>query len=386
MLTPIPRSVCLLTQLTSTMRNFDTTLQGTARNQSSILQYAHSFHTPLLQLSLKLNNAFLVSNIYGYKIQLHGAIVSSKVKVVAEYLEKFRNSDRMIEFMDLPLKDLKETSDQTLNLFSQIASQFGELVQLVDELISKSLTLKIEQARNATADVENEIRDLKRQQLLDEAAFYKELDNLKDLQAREADESQCYWKYNWITQRMDIRYCPPPDSSRIRQANRSIKIAKAKLENTIKLLTEKEVEAAKKKEDNNELLMRRLENTGSPLSRLKNNLTELGKNWNKLVSICGNIQSGAGKSLNIIKGANRTSTLWSNHLYENISFNLNKTKEDMSLIETVMNIYLEGSDKHIMKTVLEIEEIMMKRENPEPGVLEPSLPGKCDVETGEIRI
>ncbi|XP_046633528.1 uncharacterized protein LOC124312960 isoform X3 [Daphnia pulicaria] len=216
LLTPLPRIAYFLARLMSmSMQNLDTAFGGTVRNLSPVVQYAHSFRTTLLQISQKLNNAFLVSLTNADQIKMHSLFVPSKVKEVAGYLEKFENSSRIIEFLYLPLKNLKETSDLTLNLSSQIAKEFGELVYLVDELakfLISSKSDKEQQLKIASTEInsrnneknkieqeiliiENEIEHLKGQTRLDEKSFYDTIDALKHLQE---DKSQCYWKHKGI--------------------------------------------------------------------------------------------------------------------------------------------------------------------------------------------
>ncbi len=327
---------------------------------------------------------------------MHSFIVPSKVKEVTGYLGKF---NRMTEFLYLPLKNLKETTDQTFNLSSQIANYFGELNQLVDEVIkshNSSKSNKEQQVRNTTTELnreneekkrteteilfkEKEIENLKRQKQMDEEEFNKAMDNLNYLQNREYDESQCYWRYNWRTVKNDW-FCPPykPDTYKIQQANQMAREAKKKLEITMKSLSGEEEEAAKKREVDSELKIRieRLNHelhqlnedgqvlwdTTIPLTWLRKSLQKLEKSWKKFVVICGNIQSGATKSLNIVKEANRTSANnLNNELSESILFNLRKTEEDLSLIEIVIDIYLEESIKHNTEIVSEVEQMMTKQ-------------------------
>ncbi len=394
------------------MQNLDTAFRGTVRNLSPVAQYAHSFRTTLLQISQKLNNAFLVSLTNADQIKMHSLFVPSKVKEAAGYLEKLGNSSRIIEFIYLPLKNLKETSDQTLNLSSQIASEFGELVYLVDELtkfhissksdkeqqlnsVSPEINLRNNEKEKIEKDIriiENDIENLKRQKQNDEADFNNKMDDLNNLKE---DKSQCYWV--WY---QGITYCPPPDPKQIQKINQSQRIAEVKLENTMKSLHTKEEEARKKREEENELLittesLRReinqlnedfqlLNKTSDPLNRLRtNNLMKLNVSWNKFVTISRDIQSGAKKNLEIIEEANRTSTHWSPQHSEKISFNMNKTKEGLLLVKTAIEIYLEGSSENIVDIFAEVEQMMTKREN--PGELERSLRDKCIKATEEIK-
>ncbi len=257
------------------MQNLERTFRGTLTNESPIVQYGQSFHTTLLQISQKLSNTFQNSIINVQRIKMHSLILPSKVKEVTGYLGKF---NRMAELLYLPLKNLKETTDQTFNLSSQIANYFGELNQLVDEVIkshNSSKSNKEQQVRNTTSELhreneekkrtqteillkEKEIENLKRQKKLDEEEFNKAMDNLNYLQNRESDESQCYWAYNWKTIKHDWWYCPPykPDPYQIRQVNQTAQAAKIKLEKTIKSLSAKEEEAAKEREVDKELKIR----------------------------------------------------------------------------------------------------------------------------------
>ncbi|EFX85172.1 hypothetical protein DAPPUDRAFT_300342 [Daphnia pulex] len=416
LLTPLPRIAYFLAQLMSmSMQNLDTAFRGTVRNLSPVVQYTHSFRTTLLQISQKLNNFFLVSLTNADQIKMHSLFVPSKVKEVAGYLEKFENSSRIIEFIYLPLKNLKETSDQTLNLSSQIASEFGELVYLVNELTkfhTSSKSDKEQQLKITSADIqsryvkkkeieeeivliEHEIENWRKQKQRDEAEFNNTMDALKDLQDRQADKSGCYWTLSWARW---IWYCPnQPDPSKFRQVNQSTGIAKSKLENTMNFLHAKEEVFRKKREEENQLLitaeslrheMRQLNedlqllgNTSDPLNRLRKNNLKLDASWNKFVAICRDIQSGAKKNLEIIEEANRTSTHWSHS--EKISLNLNKTKEDLLLVKTVIEIYLEESRENIVELFAEVEQKMTKREN--PGELEQSLQDKCKKVIEEIK-
>ncbi|XP_046461571.1 uncharacterized protein LOC124207962 isoform X2 [Daphnia pulex] len=418
LLTPLPRIAYFLTRLMSmSMQNLDSAFRGTVRNPSPVVQYTHSFRTTLLQISQKLNNAFLVSLTNADQIKMHSLFVPSKVKEVAGYLEKFKNSSRIIEFIYLPLKNLKETSDQTLNLSSQIASEFGELVYLVDELTkfhTSSKSDKEQQLKTTSAEIQSryvrkkkieeeivfirhEIENWRRKKQRDEAEFNNTMDALKDLHS---EKTNCDWAYNWRTVRWDIWYCSEPDPYRIQQANQSTGIAKSKLENTMKFLHAKEEEARKKREEENQLLitaeslrhemhqlnedLQLLGNTSDPLNRLrKNNLKKLDVSWNKFVAIFRDIQSGAKKNLEIVEEANRTSTHWSHQHSEKISLNLNKTKEDLLLVKTVIEIYLEGSRENIGELFAEVEQMMTKREN--PGELERSLQDKCKKVIEEIK-
>ena len=422
LLMPIPQSVLLLAQLMSlSIQNLDTAFRGSLRIQSPIVQYPHSFRTTLLQISQKLNNAFLVSSTNADKIKMHSLFVPSKVKEATGYLEKSTNSSRMAEFLYLPLKNLKETTDQTFNLSSQTANHFGELVQLVDEVIQShkfSMSTKEQQVRNTTSELnreneekkrtqteillkEKEIENLKRQKQLDEEEFNKAMDNLNYLQNREYDESQCYWAYNWKTLRWNIWYCPPykPDPYQIRQVDQRAQAAKRNLEKTMRSLNAKEEEAAKEREVDKELKIRierlnhewhqlnedvqLLSNTTTPLSLLRQNSSKLDKSWNKFVVICGKLQSSATKSLDVIKEANRTSTLWNNQLSESILLNLNKTNEDLSLVKSVIDIYLEGSNIEIIREIVtEVEQMLTMRENIKE---EKRLLAKCGEASGEIK-
>jgi ElaB/YqjD/DUF883 family membrane-anchored ribosome-binding protein len=167
----------------------------------------------------------------------------------------------------------------------------------------------------------------------------------------------------------------------------------------MKSLHAKEVEAQIKREEENQLLitteslkhemhqlnedMQLLGNTSDPLNRLKkNNLKKLDVSWNKFLAICRDIQFGAKKNLEIIEEANRTSTHWSHQLSEKISFNLNKTKEDLLLVKTVIDIYLNNSEDFV-EIFAEAEQMMTKREN--PGELERSLQDKCRKAIEEIK-
>lgn len=401
LLIPVPRSIFVLANLMKiSTQSLDTAFRGTVRNQLPILRYGHSFRTTMLKISQKLSNAFLVSSANADKIKMLCLFVPHRVKDATKFLRKMGNFSEMVDYLYLPLRNLKETTDQAFNLSSQIASQFGELVQLVDEVSMVQISSKLnneQRKKNVSTElnlekpkkkameleiiaIENNIRDLKRQQLLDEAAFNEALDSLKLLQAREADESKCYWKLNWKLR--NDWYCPDkPDPSQIQKVDETAKKAQKDFEKTLKLLHEKELEAAKKREDDNELLIRierlsyemrqlsedmqLLNKTTAPLSRLKKNVTEMGEKWTNFAAICGSIQSGAAESLEIVEEANRTSTVWSNQLSEKISFNLNKTKEDMSLVETVVDIYLKGSSGHIKEIVAEMEQLVTKTGDPE---------------------
>jgi hypothetical protein len=421
LLMPIPQSVSLLAQLMSlSIQNLDTAFRGSLRIQSPIVQYPHSFRTTLLQISQKLNNAFLVSSTNADKIKMHSLFVPSKVKEAKGYLEKSTNSSRMAEFLHLPLKNLKETTDQTYNLSSQIANHFGELVQLVDEVIQShnfSMSTKERQVRNTSVElhrerqekkrteieilsIEKEIENLKEQRQSDESAFHYALEDLKQLQSKETDESQCYWRYNWDWDRTYTRICPHhPDPSQIRQLNQTAKTAQKKLEKTMRSLYAKEEEAAKEREVDNELKIRierlnhelhqlredvqLLGNISDPLRLLRISFKKLDKSWKNFVVICENLQSGATKSLDVIQEANRTSTLWNNQLSESILLNLNKTNEDLSLVKSVIDIYLEGSNIEIIREIVtEVEQMLTMRENIKE---EKRILAKCGEASGEIK-
>ena len=421
LLMPIPQSVLLLAQLMSlSIQNLDTAFRGSLRIQSPIVQYPHSFRTTLLQISQKLNNAFLVSSTNADKIKMHSLFVPSKVKEATGYLEKSTNSSRMAEFLYLPLKNLKETTDQTFNLSSQTANHFGELVQLVDEVIQShkfSMSTKEQQVRNTTSELnreneekkrtqteillkEKEIENLKRQEQFDKAEFDKAMDNLNYWQIRKSDESKCYWKYNWDLRATYTWVCPDhPSPSQMRQVDQKAKTAQIKFEKTMKLLSAKEEEAAKEREVDSELKIiierlnheknqlnedvQLLRNTSTPLSLLRQNSSKLDKSWNKFVVICGKLQSSATKSLDVIKEANRTSTLWNNQLSESILLNLNKTNEDLSLVKSVIDIYLEGSNIEIIREIVtEVEQMLTMRENIKE---EKRLLAKCGEASGEIK-
>jgi hypothetical protein len=402
LLIPVPRSIFVLANLMKiSIQSLDTAFRGTVRNQLPILRYGHSFRTTMLKISQKLSNAFSVSSTNADKIKMLCLFVPRRVKDAKKFLGKMGNFSEMVDYLYLPLRNLKETTDQTFNLSSQIDSQFGELVQLVDEVSMVQISSKLnneQRIKNVSTElnlekpkkkameleiiaIEKDIKDLKGQQLLDEAAFNRALNSLKLLQTREADESTCYWKYNWRTVRKDW-YCPDkPDPFQIQKVDETAKREQQNFEKTLKLLHEKELEAAKKREVDNELLIRierlsyemrqlsedmqLLNKTTAPLSRLKKNVTEVAEKWNNFATICGSIQSGAAESLEIVEEANRTSTVWSNQLSEKISFNLNKTKEDMFLVETVVDIYLKGSSGHIKEIVAEMEQLVTKTGDPE---------------------
>jgi hypothetical protein len=388
LLISVPRSIFVLANLMKiSIQSLDTAFRGTVRNQLPILRYGHSFRTTMLKISQKLSNAFSVSSTNADKIKMLCLFVPRRVKDAKKFLGKMGNFSEMVDYLYLPLRNLKETTDQTFNLSSQIDSQFGELVQLVDEvsivqISSKlnneqrkknvSIELNLEKPKKKAMEleiiaIEKDIKDLKGQQLLDEAAFNRALNSLKLLQTREADESTSCLKYKPL--------------SKIHQVCETAKREQQNFEKTLKLLHEKELEAAKKREDDNELLIRierlsyemrqlsedmqLLNKTTAPLSRLKKNVTEVAEKWNNFATICGSIQSGAAESLEIVEEANRTSTVWSNQLSEKISFNLNKTKEDMFLVETVVDIYLKGSSGHIKEIVAEMEQLVTKTGDPE---------------------
>ena len=375
-------------------QNLDRTFRVILKNQSPIVQNAQSFNGTLLQISQKLDNSFQNSIINVQRIKMHSLFMSSKVNESTGYLiKKFDNSSRMVGFLYLPLKNLKETTDQTFNLSSQIANDFGELVPLADDVIqshnfSKSIITKEQQVRNTTTEIystnqekkkmdteiiliQKEIENLKQQKQLDEEEFYKAMDNLNDLQYRGFDEFQCHWAYNWKTAKYQWWNCPlyNPDPTEISRVNQTVQAAKIKLEKTIEsLYSAEEEETAKKREVDNELEIRierlnhelhqlnedvqLLRNTSDLLSRLAKSQETVDKNWKKFVAICGNLQSGATKSFNIVEEANHTSANnRNNELSESILFNLRKTEENLSLIEIVTDIYLKKSKKNITEIV-----------------------------------
>ena len=219
--------------------------------------------------------------------------------------------------------------------------------------------------------IQKEIENLKQQKQLDEEEFYKAMDNLNDLQYRGFDEFQCHWAYNWKTAKYQWWNCPlyNPDPTEISRVNQTVQAAKIKLEKTIEsLYSAEEEETAKKREVDNELEIRieslnhelhqlnedvqLLRNTSDLLSRLAKSQETVDKNWKKFVILCGNLQSGATKSFNIVEEANHTSANnRNNELSESILFNLRKTEENLSLIEIVTDIYLKKSKKNITEIV-----------------------------------
>ncbi len=340
----------------------------------------------------------------------------SKVNETIKYLKELENSNSTLWFgiLYLSLMDLKEITDHTFNLSSQISNQFEELVQLVDEVIksdNSSMSNKEQQLRNTTAElgllrenqekkrteteivlIEKEIENLKRKKQLDEAKFHDALENLKKLGKPEKLNCAFIPSYHYAKMCIDDLIIPYP----FYQANQTAKTAQMKLEKTMKSLSAKEQEAAKKREEDNELKIRieilnenaeirqlnkdvqLLGNTSNPLSRLAKSQETLDKNWKKFVVICGNLQSGATKSFDVIKEAHRSSTHWNSQLTESILLNLNKTNEDLSLIERIIDTYLERSNQEIfMKMVIEVtvEELMT----------DSNFPDKCHVASREIK-
>ena len=419
----VPRSVSLLAQLmTLSMTQLDTGFRGTSqRNQpSTSIQYNQSFRTTLLQISQKLSNAFSLASRNSEKIVSSLLDAPEKVDEALGYLKKFKNSSRNAIFLVLPLKSLKDSTDSNFDLSNQIVSQLSGLVQLTDEFIetvNSSKTEKEEQRRVVIANlqstdaektkIENEIKNIGKdiKHLKSEVQLYKTQveaasTDLEQLKIDETDESQCYWSWNQ-EEKQDIKKCPyKPDSSQIQEAERAKEAPQKLFELAMRQLDQKEKVAQGRREKDNKLLIKMkklsadkrqlegditlLETSNSLVIELLTNFRILENSWVPLVSFCEKIQETATEShTSVNRTIENPSSYWSSTLSDILALQLKDTKENLSLLKTIVYSYLEGYRQNIAEIVAEVEQMMTKRGN-NPRELESRLLAKCNAASRRI--
>lgn len=412
LLVPAPKSVHLLAQLMAlSMSQIDTAFRGSSqRNQSVSIQYNKSFRTTMQQISQKLNNALSQASTNSETIATSLLNAPEKLEEAFNYLKRFKNSSRNANFLVLPLKSLKDATDQTINLSNQVVSQLSGLVRLADEIIEtvdSSKTEKVQQREavlaklqstqtdksiieNETFVIEKEIEQLKREVRLHKMDVEIAIEDLKNLRSKANDESRCYWSFS---QKEGLYYCPyRPQPSKIREADKAKEEPQKLFESAMKRLSEKEKLARDRREKDNKLLItmkklfadkgqladdiQLLEKSRTLFTRLVGNFTMLEKSWDTFASICKDIQEGAARSHATVVETIENPSSWNNTLADELGEQLKDTQENLSLLKTIVQSYLEGYARHIVEIVAEAEQMMTKRGHPQE--LERRLLGKCE--------
>ncbi|XP_046633585.1 uncharacterized protein LOC124312992 isoform X2 [Daphnia pulicaria] len=421
LLFPAPKSVHLLAQLMAlSMSQIDTAFRGSSqRNQSVSIQYNKSFRTTMLQISQKLNNALLLASTNSETIATSLLNAPGKLEEAFNYLKKFKNSSRNANFLILPLKSLKDTTDQTINLSSQVVSQLSGLVRLADEIIEAVDSSKTEKEQqreavfarlqstqtekskieNKTFVIEKVIEQLKREVRLHKMDSEIVIEDLKNLRSKANDESRCYWSFNQ-KEKLELYYCPyRPESTKIREAEKAKEAPQKLFESAMKRLDEKEELARDHREKDNKLLIRMkklfadkgqlagdiqlLEKSRTLFTGLVGNFTMLERSWASFAGICKDIQEGAAKSHATVVETIENPSRWNNTLSDKLAEQLKDTQENLSLLKTIVQSYLEGYARHIVEMVAEAEQMMTKRGHPQE--LERLLLRKCELASGEIQ-
>ncbi|XP_046633582.1 uncharacterized protein LOC124312989 [Daphnia pulicaria] len=415
LLVPTPKSVHLLAQLMAlSMSQIDTAFRGSSqRSQSVSIQYNKSFRTTMQQISQKLNNALSQASTNSETIVTSLLNAPEKLEEAFNYLKKFKNSSRNANFLVLPLKSLKDTSDQTINLSNQVVSQLSGLVRLADEIIEtvdSSKTEKVQQREavlaklqsaqtdksiieNETFVIEKEIEQLKREVRLHKMDVEIAIEDLKNLRSKANDEFRCYWTFNQ-EEGLDLYICPyRPQSSKIREADKAKEEPQKLFESAMKRLAEKEKLARDRREKDNKLLItmkklfadkgqiaddiQLLEKSRTLFTGLVGNFTMLERSWTTFAGICKDIQEGSAKSHATVVETIENPSSWNNTLADELGEQLKDTQENLSLLKTIVQSYLEGYARHIVEMVAEAEQMMTKRGHPQE--LERRLLRKCEL-------
>lgn len=424
LLVPAPRTVSLLAQLMAlSTKNIDTAFRGSSsskRNQQSTsIQYTQSFRTTLVQISHKLSNAFFLASKNSEMIELSLLTAPGKAREAFSYLKRFRNSTRFAKYLALPLKSLKDTTDKTFDLSSQTVKQFLELVQLVrevNEIVDFSKTekeqqkgavlIELQSTQKEKNETESELLIIRKdvEKLKDQLQLHKvQLDlaktDFEQLKVDLNDMSRCYW--SWEDSEKQLEYkCPyRPNPSKISEAENAKEAPEKEFQSTMKELDEKESIAREKREIDHELLIKMkqlffkqrqldddiqlLEESSPILNGLVGNFTLLKRSWLTFVTMCEVIKEGATKSYATVMDIIEDPSSWNDSLSDELSLQVQATLENLSLLTTIVQSYLEGYKRHIMEIVAEAEETLVKTGHPEE--IERDLLRKCDAASGEIQ-
>ncbi|XP_046639105.1 uncharacterized protein LOC124320318 isoform X4 [Daphnia pulicaria] len=424
LLVPAPRTVSLLAQLMAlSTKNIDTAFRGSSsskRNQQSTsIQYTQSFRTTLVQISHKLSNAFFLASKNSEMIELSLLTAPGKAREAFSYLKRFRNSTRFAKYLALPLKSLKDTTDKTFDLSSQTVKQFLELVQLVrevNEIVDFSKTekeqqkgavlIELQSTQKEKNETESELLIIRKdvEKLKDQLQLHKvQLDlantDFEQLKVDLNDMSRCYW--SWEDSEKQLEYkCPyRPNPSKISEAKNAKEAPEKEFQSTMKELDEKESIAREKREIDHELLIKMkqlffkqrqldddiqlLEESSPILNGLVGNFTLLKMSWLTFVTMCEVIKEGATKSYATVMEIIEDPSSWNDSLSDELSLQVQATLENLSLLTTIVQSYLEGYKRHIMEIVAEAEETLVKTGHPEE--IERDLLRKCDAASGEIQ-
>jgi copper chaperone CopZ len=406
--------------MTSSMTQLDTAFRGNSQRNSSIsIQYNQSFRTTILQISQKLSDAFFLASTNSEKIESILLDAPEKVGAALGYLKKFKNSSRNANFFELSLKRLKENTDQTFNLSSQIVSQFSELVRLtyeVLETVNASKTEKEEQRRDVIAklqstqtdkikiekelnNIEKEIKNLKGEVRLIKAKVEAATEDWNQLKMKEEDKSKCYWSWDQNEKR-GVFNCPyRPESFQIQEAEGAKQATHELFQLTMRQLDRKENEAQNKREKDNKLLIRirklfgdlvqlngdikLLETSSAIVIPLVANFRMLERNWVTLAAFYKHLQEGVTKSHASVNETITNPSSWNDTLSDEIEEQLKETRENQSLLNTIIRSYLEGYRLYIREIVAEVEQMMTKKND--PNELGRRLLNKCDAASRGIQ-
>lgn len=406
--------------MTLSMTQLDTAFRGNSQRNPppTSIQYDQSFRTTLLQISQKLSAAFFLASTNSEKIESSLLDAPEKVKSAFNYLKKFKNSNRNAYFLLLPLNSLKETTDKTFDLSSQIVSQFSGLVQLTDAVIETVNSSKTEKEvqreavianlqstqtektkiENELINIEKEINILKGEVRLHKTKVEAAIEELEQLKFKEKDESKCYWSWDQ-KDRLFVKMCPyRPDSSQIRDAEIAKESPLKLFELTLKQLDKKEIVAQGRKEIDNKLLIRMrklltekeqldadiqlLETSSAIAIPLAVDFRMLESSWLTFVGFCEGIQEGSTKSHTLVNETIQNPSSWNSNLSDVLAAQLNDTQENVSLLKTIANSYLEGYKQHLREIIADVEQMMTLRGNPRD--LDRHLQEKCDVASSGI--
>lgn len=167
----------------------------------------------------------------------------------------------------------------------------------------------------------------------------------------------------------------------------------------MKELDEKESIAREKREIDHELLIKMkqlffkqrqldddiqlLEESSPILNELVGNFTLLKRSWLTFVTMCEVIKEGATKSYATVMEIIEDPSSWNDSLSDELSLQVQATLENLSLLTTIVQSYLEGYKRHIMEIVAEAEQTLAKTGHPDE--IERDLLRKCDAASGEIQ-
>ena len=127
-----------------------------------------------------------------------------------------------------------------------------------------------------------------------------------------------------------------------------------------------------------------LETSNSLVIELLTNFRILENSWVPLVSFCEKIQETATEShTSVNRTIENPSSYWSSTLSDILALQLKDTKENLSLLKTIVYSYLEGYRQNIAEIVAEVEQMMTKRGN-NPRELESRLLAKCNAASRRI--